>query len=123
MGVSAGRSRTRLLALVFCCLVAVWVGDALLTTGPQAYAQEGGGEGDKPPPQTDLTKKYKPTLGEMIRHVFVSIWGTPPVGPIICILLALLSIFLVALTVFLALDLRMGDAIPPFFVEEFTDTV
>ena len=35
----------------------------------------------------------------------------------------LVSIGLVALIVLLAMDLRMGVAIPPGFVEEFTDTV
>ncbi len=38
-------------------------------------------------------------------------------------LLLLISIGLVALIVLLAMDLRMGVAIPPGFVEEFTDTV
>jgi biopolymer transport protein ExbB len=38
-------------------------------------------------------------------------------------LILLVSIGLVALIVLLAMDLRMGMAIPPGFVEEFTDTV
>jgi biopolymer transport protein ExbB len=38
-------------------------------------------------------------------------------------LLLLVSIGLVALIVLLALDLRMGAAVPPWFVDEFTDTV
>ena len=44
-------------------------------------------------------------------------------GPIFGPLLLFLSIALVALIVMLALDLRMGVAIPPGFVEGFTDTV
>jgi biopolymer transport protein ExbB len=44
-------------------------------------------------------------------------------GPIFGPLLLFLSIALVALIVMLALDLRMTVAIPPGFVEEFTDTV
>src|SRR6516162_5820607 len=38
-------------------------------------------------------------------------------------LLLLVSIALVALIVLLALDLRMGAQVPPWFVDEFTDTV
>src|SRR5262249_47949585 len=38
-------------------------------------------------------------------------------------LIGLISICLVALIVMLLLDLRMSVAIPPQFVEEFTDTV
>ena len=38
-------------------------------------------------------------------------------------LLLLVSIGLVTLIVLLAMDLRMGVAIPPAFVDDFTDTV
>src|SRR5438045_626112 len=44
-------------------------------------------------------------------------------GPIFGPLLGFLSVALVALIVLLAMDLRMQNAIPPGFVEEFTDTV
>jgi biopolymer transport protein ExbB len=44
-------------------------------------------------------------------------------GPIFGPLLLFLSIALVALIVMLSLDLRLGVAIPPGFVEAFTDTV
>ncbi len=44
-------------------------------------------------------------------------------GPIFGPLLLAVSVALVALCVLLALDLRMVNAIPPGFVEEFTDTV
>ena len=44
-------------------------------------------------------------------------------GPFFGGLLFLVSICLVALIVLLILDLRMSTAIPPGFVEEFTDTV
>ena len=45
------------------------------------------------------------------------------VGPFFGIILLTVSICLVALCVLLSMDLRMGVAIPPGFVEEFTDTV
>src|SRR4029078_9165677 len=44
-------------------------------------------------------------------------------GPIFGPLLGLLLCSVVALIVLLAMDLRMQNAIPPGFVEEFTDTV
>jgi biopolymer transport protein ExbB len=45
------------------------------------------------------------------------------VGPLFGGLLVLISIGLVTVVVLLFMDLRMGSAIPPYFVEEFTDTV
>jgi biopolymer transport protein ExbB len=59
----------------------------------------------------------KDTAGNMFVHILKS------VGIFMGILLAILSISLVALVVLLVMDLRMGDAVPPAFVEEFTDTV
>jgi biopolymer transport protein ExbB len=47
----------------------------------------------------------------------------PPVGLIVGTLLVICSVALLALIVLLALDLRMATAIPPGFVDEFTDTV
>jgi len=44
-------------------------------------------------------------------------------GPVFGTVLGLMSVCLVALIVLLAMDLRMTVAIPPHFVEEFTDTV
>jgi len=44
-------------------------------------------------------------------------------GPFMGILLGLLSVGMVTLIVLLTLDLRMGGAIPPGFVEDFTETV
>jgi biopolymer transport protein ExbB len=44
-------------------------------------------------------------------------------GPVFGPLLGFLSVALVAVIVLLALDLKMENAIPPQFVEEFTDTV
>jgi biopolymer transport protein ExbB len=44
-------------------------------------------------------------------------------GPIFGPMLLAVSIILIALIVILALDLRLGVAVPPYFVEEFTETV
>src|SRR5262245_60327560 len=43
------------------------------------------------------------------------------VGPVFGIILAVISIALVALIVLLILDLRIGSSIPPGFVEDFTE--
>src|SRR5262249_32343883 len=45
------------------------------------------------------------------------------VGWVMGIILLLLSMSLVFLVVLLIMDLRMADAVPPGFVDEFTDTV
>jgi biopolymer transport protein ExbB len=44
-------------------------------------------------------------------------------GPVFGLIFAVLSISLLALIVLLAMDLRLQAAIPPTFLEEFTDTV
>jgi biopolymer transport protein ExbB len=53
----------------------------------------------------------------LFKHVMVS------AGPVFGLLLLGISIGLVALIVLLAMDLRLGVAIPPEFVDNFTDTV
>ena len=53
----------------------------------------------------------------MLIHIIVS------VGPVFGTILLIVSICLVALCVLLSMDLRMSAAIPPGFVEDFTDTV
>jgi biopolymer transport protein ExbB len=53
----------------------------------------------------------------IIKHMIKS------VGPVFGLILLATSIALVALIVLLAMDLRMGAAIPAGFVEDFTDTV
>lgn len=45
------------------------------------------------------------------------------VGLFFALVLLVISIALIALVVLLAMELRMGAAIPPLFVEDFTDTV
>lgn len=59
-----------------------------------------------------------------VRHEEGLFWHiVKSAGPIFGPLLLFLSVALVALIVMLALDLRLSVAIPPGFVEEFTDTV
>jgi biopolymer transport protein ExbB len=68
------------------------------------------------PAAADTTPAARPDAG-LFWHIIKS------AGPIFGPLLLFLSIALVALIVMLSLDLRLGVAIPPGFVEAFTDTV
>lgn len=110
MGLTVGSSRrTALLALG---LVLIF---ALVTIAPgwQPVAQAQA-DGAAPPPA--------PAGGggggtNIVFHIFKSL------GWFFGFVLGTVSICLVALIVLLAMDLRMNVAIPPGFVEEFTDTV
>lgn len=73
-------------------------------------------EGD-PPAAGKAPAKHDKSLGEVLRHI---IWS---VGPFFGVVLLLVSIALVTICVLLVMELRMSAAIPPAFVEEFTDTV
>src|SRR5262249_3753892 len=77
----------------------------------EARAQEGEGAA---PAAGGAPKAEQPSL---IKHIIVS------AGPLFGGLLFVISIALVTVVVLLFMDLRMGSAIPPYFVEEFTDTV
>ena len=77
---------------------------AVMVFANVAHAQEGGGGGGEG--ESNLVLFMIKSLG----WVF---------GP----LLLAISVAMIALVVLLALDLRMSSAIPPGFVDEFTDTV
>ncbi len=83
----------------------------LLATWQPARAQNDAGNGDNAPAAA------APEPPNFLTHMVRS--AGPVFGPII----ALISLALVALIVLLAMDLRLNVAIPPDFVEEFTDTV
>jgi biopolymer transport protein ExbB len=92
------------------CLGMFFINVAIPSWQP-VCAQEGGDPGADP---SDQPQRQKTNL---FWHIVKS------AGIIFGPLLLLISIGLVALIVLLAMDLRMGVAIPPGFVEEFTDTV
>jgi biopolymer transport protein ExbB len=117
------RRRSWLLPLLAGCL-AVFVLLALPAVpgaGSQAMAQEPAdpppageeqpGEAPKPP------EKQAKTFGEIFKHILAS------VGIVFGAILLLVSIALVTICVLLVMELRMSAAIPPTFVEEFTETV
>jgi biopolymer transport protein ExbB len=103
---------------VFGCLVFLFLYGITVTDWwqPVASAQEGGG-GEANPPAGGGAQPEKPQQVYMITHIIQS------VGWFMGAVFLLLSVSLIALIVLLFLDLRMGDAVPAIFVEEFTDTV
>jgi len=102
--------RPRLAAFLLSCVMALLFLTAVAPRWQEARAADDGAA------QADSGEK-KDTSGNMFVHILKS------VGIFMGILLGILSISLVALVVLLVMDLRMGDAVPPAFVEEFTDTV
>jgi len=108
------RSRFPFITGMTLCALLFGIGTVVLTT-PAAYAQDENQPVEKPkapdennPPQEDTN---------LFTHIIVSAgWFFGP-------LLFLVSIGLVTLIVLLAMDLRMGVAVPPAFVDDFTDLV
>src|SRR3954463_11094007 len=97
------RSRFVLCVGLLTILAALWV----LPGWQGAFAQAAGGAADAATRPDD----------SLFWHIIKS------AGPIFGPLLGFLSVALVALIVLLSMDLRMQNAIPPGFVEGFTDTV
>jgi biopolymer transport protein ExbB len=99
------RTATPTLALLLTLFVAAWVAPRWQT----AVAQDA--NADAP------TAEARPADDYLLVHIVKS------AGPIFGPLLLIMSIGLGALIVLLAMDTRIATAIPPAFVEEFTDTV
>jgi biopolymer transport protein ExbB len=118
--VAGGRKDGRVLSAAFSLIVALaalW----LLIAPAQVKAQEDAGA--KAADQGEAAKAEAPAAPaaparqNLFKHIIVS------AGPFFGTLLLGVSIGLVALIVLLSMDLRMPVAIPPAFVDEFTDTV
>jgi biopolymer transport protein ExbB len=101
---------------LFLLLVSVCACAYLAAAAPTARAQE---EGDKQ--QTDKSEsgdgKEEHGTPNMFWHIISS------AGPFFGTVLGLVSLGLVALIVILMMDLRMSLAIPPGFVDQFTEVV
>jgi biopolymer transport protein ExbB len=105
MGYAAGGARARWARIAVLSLLLLLLIGVVMPDGNMARAQdEGAAPGEVGQPN-------------LMKHIIKS--AGIFFGPIIL----LISIGLVALIVLLAMDLRMIVAIPPQFVEEFTDTV
>ncbi len=108
-----GRNRLAVWLTAFCFGVFLFGFSAALT--PTARAQDG----DKKEEPKKEEKKDEPKEGQpnLVMHTLKSL------GLFFGVLMLLISIALVAMIVLLAMDLRFGVAIPPAFVEDFTETV
>jgi biopolymer transport protein ExbB len=104
MRVPAAPARTRSAAWLLSLLAAALVLTAFFGFPATARAEEGGGSGD-----------FFETTG----YIFVKLAENWVFG----IILLAVSVSLVALIVLLFMDLRMSAAVPPGFIEEFTDTI
>jgi biopolymer transport protein ExbB len=117
MGYLEVPARPRLFGWIVGCLAVLFVFALFFLTAPAAHAQEGGG-GDEAAKSADAGKTETPKKGDnILMHILKS------VGWVFGAVLLFVSIGLVTLIVLLAMELRMGSAIPPGFVEDFTDTV
>ncbi|MCI0640110.1 MAG: MotA/TolQ/ExbB proton channel family protein, partial [Gemmataceae bacterium] len=107
-------SRTRLCSLLLCCfMLGLVISSILLVSPATAAAQE---------PEPPVEKKDEGAGAERVQqnpiaHFFASI------GIVFGIIFAAISIGAVALIIVLAMDLRMGEAVPPLFVDDFTGLV
>jgi biopolymer transport protein ExbB len=122
MGLAVGRSQGRVVTVLGLCLALLFVFAVAFPQWQPVYAQDApAGGGDAPAAGGgDANAAGQPAPAgrpNLFWHIVKS------AGIIFGPLLLLISIGLVALIVLLAMDLRMGVAIPPGFVEEFTDTV
>jgi biopolymer transport protein ExbB len=107
----AGRralGRRPIIVLLLVTLLAFFVIFAL----PRLEAQE-----EAPAPDQSASRPEAAAQPRLLTHIIRS------AGPFFGVVLGLTSVALVALIVLLAMDLRMPMAIPPAFVEQFTDIV
>ena len=113
MEASASRPRPYPAAFLLIALLAVAAAAVFALPGwaQEKAAQPAAAQAETPAPTPAAAQ---PSL---IKHIVRS------AGPFFLPLLLLISIAMVALVVLLAMDLRMPVAIPPAFVDEFTDTV
>jgi biopolymer transport protein ExbB len=109
--VGQSRPRCRLFLALLLALVTLASLDGLT---PPAAAQDDEGERAAEAPKQSATSH---SLGAVLKHIITS------VGLVFGAILLLISIALVTLVVLLVMELRMDSAVPPSFVEEFTDTV
>ncbi len=107
-------SRSRKCRLVLACLM---LGFAVSWTflGPAGIA--GAQEGEPAAEKKEDAAPVAEGKPNPISHFFASI------GPVFGIIFATISVSIVALIIVLMMDLRMGEAVPAAFVEDFTSMV
>jgi biopolymer transport protein ExbB len=111
---------TRRIAWLIGCLAALLLAVGLSPLLPAARAQDqpaAAADDNKEAPRAPTTETTAAPRQSMFMHIVKSVGWT------FGLVLLCVSIGMVALVVLLAMELRMGAAIPPGFVEDFTDTV
>src|SRR5438270_5490544 len=110
----AGKCRVSLVSWLLASFILSGAVATLLLTTPPARAQQ---EEEKPaePPGDQAKAKAGPV--NPIVHFFQSI------GILFGLIFAAISVGMVALVILLLLDLRLGEAVPTAFVDEFTSMV
>lgn len=113
---AVGKFRSMLVSFLLGACVFGFIGIlTVLTTPTSALAQDG----DAPPaaekPEGEAPKEKEKV--NPIVHFFKSI------GIVFGLIFAAMSVGMVALIIILLMDLRLGEAVPPAFVEEFTTMV
>src|SRR5437879_6473505 len=110
MSLAAGKVRSLLVSCMLASFLFSFVGVMTLLTPNVARAQDDAQPDDtKPAPEKT---KVNPIV-----HFFQSI------GIVFGLIFAAISVGMVALIIILLLDLRLGEAVPPAFVEEYTEMV
>jgi biopolymer transport protein ExbB len=107
------------------CLLAAALFCLFMVLTPAAVAQDGG-DNQPAPANADANagaakESSSSSSTDEPPNIFTHILKS--VGWVFGIILLIISIALVALVVLLAMELRLTSAIPPGFVEDFTDTV
>lgn len=114
MSFDAARSRPRV-SLLLALLLALFAAASLDGVTPRAGAQEADDAEKAAEAPKQSTSGH--SLAAVLKHIITS------VGLFFGAVLLVISIGLVTLVVLLVMELRMDSAVPPSFVEEFTDTV
>lgn len=104
-----GKLRSVLFSVLMGAFVFNMILGMTLATPGVAYAQD---ENPEEPAKPAAKEKVNPIV-----HFFKSI------GIVFGAIFAVISVGMVALIIILLLDLRLGEAVPPSFVEEFTEMV
>jgi len=118
MAFTEAHHRSRLALLLLLCLAGfLFSGVFYPALAPSVHAQEG--EDPDRPKAADTPKKETKKGGgfELFLHIVKSL------GWVFGFILLVISIGLLTLVVLLIMELRMSVAIPPGFIEDFTETV
>jgi biopolymer transport protein ExbB len=110
-------SSSRLTAFVLGCLLALFLFAFLPPVLPTAHAQDNAAENNDAKAAEPAKQSEQPKSTNILIHILKSL------GWVFGLVLLAVSVALMSLIMLLIMELRMGTAIPPGFVEEFTDTV